>query len=152
MSFLGLPDMRWRPNSASQTGYSKVAKFYLFFLEQYCIQKLFATCSRNSANLCFFIRTAKGQPMGSYLQVCRPTCLTKKVSTSFENGSSSSSVSPYQGMPDRLLDHLMEDHSTIDPTYVEDYLLTYVIFNFKPHELASKLVKWFDREQLKDKV
>eukprot|EP00795_Rhopilema_esculentum_P012593 gene12593-3296_t len=57
-----------------------------------------------------------------------------------------------KGMPDRLLDHLMEDHSTIDPTYVEDYLLTYVIFNFKPHELASKLVKWFDREQLKDKV
>ena len=55
-------------------------------------------------------------------------------------------------MPDRLLDHLMEDHSTIDPTYVEDYLLTYVIFHKKPHELASKLLKWFDRGQLKDKV
>ena len=55
-------------------------------------------------------------------------------------------------MPDRLLDHLMEDHSTIDPTYVEDYLLTYVIFHKKPHELAAKLLKWFDRGQLKDKV
>ena len=55
-------------------------------------------------------------------------------------------------MPERLLDHLMEDHSTIDPTYVEDYLLTYVIFNNKPHELAAKMLKWFDRGQLKDKV
>ena len=57
-----------------------------------------------------------------------------------------------QGMPDRLLDHLMEDHSTIDPTYVEDYLLTYVIFKNKAHELVGKLLKWFDRGQLKDKV
>jgi len=57
-----------------------------------------------------------------------------------------------RGMPDRLLDHLMEDHSTIDPTYVEDYLLTYVIFKNKPLELAAKLLKWFDRGQLKDKV
>ena len=46
----------------------------------------------------------------------------------------------------------MEDHSTIDPTYVEDYLLTYVIFNNKAHDLVAKLLKWFDRGQLKDKV
>ena len=57
-----------------------------------------------------------------------------------------------QGMPDRLLDHLMEDHSMIDPTYVEDYLLTYVVFQNKPRELAIKLIRWFDRGQLKDKV
>ena len=55
-------------------------------------------------------------------------------------------------MPDRLLDHLMEDHSTIDPTYVEDYLLTYVIFNNKAHDLVGKMLKWFGRGQLKDKV
>ncbi|XP_066917873.1 rap guanine nucleotide exchange factor 6-like isoform X2 [Clytia hemisphaerica] len=57
-----------------------------------------------------------------------------------------------KGTPDRLLDHLMEDHSVIDPTYVEDFLLTYVVFFNKPHDIASKLLKWFERPQLKDKV
>lgn len=57
-----------------------------------------------------------------------------------------------KGTPDRLLDHLMEDHSVIDPTYVEDFLLTFVVFFNKPHDIASKLLKWFERPQLKDKV
>eukprot|EP00794_Sanderia_malayensis_P016597 gene16597-18286_t len=57
-----------------------------------------------------------------------------------------------RGQSDRLLDHLMEDHSMIDPTYVEDYLLTCVVFQNKPHDLAAKLIRWFDRGQLKDKV
>lgn len=46
----------------------------------------------------------------------------------------------------------MEDHSVIDPTYVEDFLLTYVVFFNKSHEIAQKLLKWFERPQLKDKV
>ena len=46
----------------------------------------------------------------------------------------------------------MEDHSIIDPTYVEDFLLTYVVFFNKSHEIAQKLLKWFERPQLKDKV
>jgi len=46
----------------------------------------------------------------------------------------------------------MEDHSIIDPTYVEDFLLTYVVFFNKSHDIASKLLKWFNRPQLKDKV
>lgn len=57
-----------------------------------------------------------------------------------------------KGTPERLLDHLMEDHSIIDPTYVEDFLLTYVVFFNKAHDIASKLLKWFERPQLKDKV
>ena len=46
----------------------------------------------------------------------------------------------------------MEDHSVIDPTYVEDFLLTFVVFFNKSHDIASKLLKWFERPQLKDKV
>lgn len=57
-----------------------------------------------------------------------------------------------QGTPERLLDHLMEDHSVIDPTYVEDFLLTFVVFFNKSHDIATKLLKWFERPQLKDKV
>lgn len=57
-----------------------------------------------------------------------------------------------KGTPERLLDHLMEDHSVIDPTYVEDFLLTFVVFFNKAHEIIKKLIKWFDRPQLQDKV
>lgn len=57
-----------------------------------------------------------------------------------------------KGTPERLLDHLMEDHSVIDPTYVEDFLLTYVVFFNKAHDLIKKLIKWFDRPQLQGKV
>merc|ERR1712226_1127775 len=57
-----------------------------------------------------------------------------------------------KGTPARLLDHLMEDHSVIDPTYVEDFLLTFVVFFNKAHEIIKKLIKWFDRPQLQDKV
>lgn len=57
-----------------------------------------------------------------------------------------------KGTAERLLDHLMEDHSIIDPTYVEDFLLTFVVFFNKAHEIIKRLIKWFDRPQLQDKV
>ncbi|XP_047125253.1 rap guanine nucleotide exchange factor 6 [Hydra vulgaris] len=69
-----------------------------------------------------------------------------------QDGGSRQGQVVIKGTPERLLDHLMEDHSVIDPTYVEDFLLTYVVFFNKSHDIASKLLKWFERPQLKDKV
>ncbi|KAH8378456.1 hypothetical protein KR093_011501, partial [Drosophila rubida] len=53
-----------------------------------------------------------------------------------------------RGTPERLLQQLVEENSMTDPTYVEDFLLTHRIFIQNPQEVTSKLLHWFDLEQL----
>ncbi|XP_031808936.1 rap guanine nucleotide exchange factor 6 isoform X13 [Sarcophilus harrisii] len=54
--------------------------------------------------------------------------------------------------PERLIMHLIEEHSVVDPTYVEDFLLTYRTFLESPLEVGNKLLEWFKLGSLRDKV
>lgn len=58
----------------------------------------------------------------------------------------------WQGTPERLIQHLIEDNSVIDPTYVEDFLLTYRTFLKTPVLLTNKLLQWFEDPAMTDKV
>uniref|UniRef100_G3VVJ1 Rap guanine nucleotide exchange factor 6 n=1 Tax=Sarcophilus harrisii TaxID=9305 RepID=G3VVJ1_SARHA len=53
--------------------------------------------------------------------------------------------------PERLIMHLIEEHSVVDPTYVEDFLLTYRTFLESPLEVGNKLLEWFKLGSLRDK-
>ncbi|XP_075457300.1 rap guanine nucleotide exchange factor 6 isoform X3 [Ascaphus truei] len=57
-----------------------------------------------------------------------------------------------KGTPERLIMHLIEEHSIIDPTYIEDFLLTYRTFLASPLEVGDKLLEWFLVDSLRDKV
>ncbi|XP_069123815.1 rap guanine nucleotide exchange factor 6-like isoform X9 [Argopecten irradians] len=57
-----------------------------------------------------------------------------------------------RGTAERLMQHLVEDHSVVDPTYVEDFLLCYRMFLKDPTELSSRLRQWFDDPVLRPKV
>uniref|UniRef100_A0A8C9VQW9 Rap guanine nucleotide exchange factor (GEF) 6 n=1 Tax=Scleropages formosus TaxID=113540 RepID=A0A8C9VQW9_SCLFO len=57
-----------------------------------------------------------------------------------------------KGTPERLIMHLVEEHSVVDPTYVEDFLLTYRTFLSDPMEVGKKLLEWFKVDSLRDKV
>jgi len=57
-----------------------------------------------------------------------------------------------QGTPEKLIRHLVEDHSAVDPKYVEDFLLTYRTFLESPLYVADKMVEWFEDLSLRDKV
>jgi Rap guanine nucleotide exchange factor 2 len=60
---------------------------------------------------------------------------------------------PTQGKPERLLHQLVEEHSAVDSTYVEDLLLTYRTFlKTPPVDLTSRLLDWFADVKLRDKV
>ena len=50
------------------------------------------------------------------------------------------------------MDHLVENHSTVDPSFVEDFLLTYRTFFNEPTDICSQLLDWFDIPDLRDKV
>ncbi|NXY59465.1 RPGF6 factor, partial [Callaeas wilsoni] len=54
--------------------------------------------------------------------------------------------------PERLIMHLIEEHSIVDPTYIEDFLLTYRTFLTSPLEVGNKLLEWFALDSLRDKV
>ncbi|XP_068947924.1 rap guanine nucleotide exchange factor 6 isoform X7 [Petaurus breviceps papuanus] len=54
--------------------------------------------------------------------------------------------------PERLIMHLIEEHSVVDPTYIEDFLLTYRTFLESPLEVGNKLLEWFKLDSLRDKV
>ena len=54
--------------------------------------------------------------------------------------------------PDHLMDHLVQEHSAVDPTFVEDFLLCYRIFLKSPMELAYRLQTWFNTSTLRNKV
>ena len=57
-----------------------------------------------------------------------------------------------RGTPHRLMAQLMEDNSDLDPTYIEDFLLTYRTFLHSPTLLANQLLEWFADASLRDKV
>ncbi|XP_030835372.1 rap guanine nucleotide exchange factor 2 isoform X4 [Strongylocentrotus purpuratus] len=54
--------------------------------------------------------------------------------------------------PDRLVSHLIANHSPIDPTYVEDFLMTYRTYMDSPHQICSCLLHWFHDIEMRDKV
>ncbi|XP_057591830.1 rap guanine nucleotide exchange factor 6 isoform X8 [Hippopotamus amphibius kiboko] len=54
--------------------------------------------------------------------------------------------------PERLIMHLIEEHSIVDPTYIEDFLLTYRTFLESPLDVGTKLLEWFKIDSLRDKV
>ncbi|XP_023619527.1 rap guanine nucleotide exchange factor 6 isoform X3 [Myotis lucifugus] len=54
--------------------------------------------------------------------------------------------------PERLIMHLIEEHSIVDPTYIEDFLLTYRTFLESPLDVGIKLLEWFRIDSLRDKV
>lgn len=57
-----------------------------------------------------------------------------------------------RGTPQHLMNHLMEDNSSVDPAYTEDFLLTYRTFLASPLVIANQLLDWFKDAQLRDKV
>jgi Rap guanine nucleotide exchange factor 2 len=57
-----------------------------------------------------------------------------------------------RGTPEKLTACLVEDRSAVDPTYVEDFLLTYRTFLDLPMCVADKLAEWFRDSSLRDKV
>lgn len=57
-----------------------------------------------------------------------------------------------QGTAERLTMHLVEEHSVVDPTYIEDFLLTYRTFLSSPMVVGKKLLEWFHDPSLRDKV
>ena len=57
-----------------------------------------------------------------------------------------------RGAPDRLMAQLVEDNSSIDPTYIEDFLLTHRTFVDKSVVVADQLLEWFADPVLRDKV
>ena len=61
-------------------------------------------------------------------------------------------VSFHQATPQKLISHVVADHSAIDPTYVEDLLLTYKTFLDRPSEICSQLLNWFLERRFRDKV
>lgn len=48
--------------------------------------------------------------------------------------------------------HLVEEPSVVDPTYIEDFLLTYRTFLSNPMEVGRKLLDWFHVDSLRDTV
>ncbi|TSV81521.1 Rap guanine nucleotide exchange factor 2 [Bagarius yarrelli] len=57
-----------------------------------------------------------------------------------------------KGTAERLTMHLVEEHSVVDPTYIEDFLLTYRTFLSSPMVVGRKLLEWFHDPSLRDKV
>ena len=57
-----------------------------------------------------------------------------------------------RGIPDRLMGQLVEDNSSIDPTYIEDFLLTHRTFVDRSVVVANQLLEWFQDPVLRDRV
>lgn len=57
-----------------------------------------------------------------------------------------------QAKPEKLISHLVEDHSVIDPTFVEDFLLTFKTYFDQPTMICGKLLTWFLSKDHRDKV
>ncbi|XP_046392008.1 rap guanine nucleotide exchange factor 2 [Ischnura elegans] len=60
-----------------------------------------------------------------------------------------------RGTPERLMLQLIEENSWIDPTYVEDFLLTHRSFIESPIRVAGQLLEWyelFNDPAVKDRV
>lgn len=50
------------------------------------------------------------------------------------------------------MQHLVQEHSNVDRTYVEDFLLCFRIFIKDPMELANRLKTWFETPSYRNKV
>ncbi|XP_050430519.1 rap guanine nucleotide exchange factor 6 isoform X2 [Adelges cooleyi] len=57
-----------------------------------------------------------------------------------------------RGTPERLMLQLIEENSVIDPTYVEDFLLTHRTFIKNSMEVADQLLNWFNEPSARDRV
>ncbi|XP_039519562.1 rap guanine nucleotide exchange factor 6 isoform X7 [Pimephales promelas] len=57
-----------------------------------------------------------------------------------------------KGTPERLILHLVEEPSVVDPTYIEDFLLTHRTFLDSPMDVGKKLLEWFKVDSLRDTV
>ncbi|XP_047738846.1 rap guanine nucleotide exchange factor 2 [Hyalella azteca] len=57
-----------------------------------------------------------------------------------------------KGTPERLMLQLIEVENCIDPTYVEDFLLTHRTFLKSPLVVAEKLLQWFENQSLRNLV
>uniref|UniRef100_A0A6A7FVZ9 Rap guanine nucleotide exchange factor 2-like n=2 Tax=Hirondellea gigas TaxID=1518452 RepID=A0A6A7FVZ9_9CRUS len=55
-----------------------------------------------------------------------------------------------KGTPERLMAQLGEVEYNVDPTYVEDFLLTHRTFLSSPLIVAEKLLSWFESPALRD--
>ena len=47
--------------------------------------------------------------------------------------------------------HMLEENA-VDTTYIEDFLLTYRVFDNNPLKICTKLLEWFDVQIFRDKV
>uniref|UniRef100_A0A1B6CBW2 Rap guanine nucleotide exchange factor 2 n=2 Tax=Clastoptera arizonana TaxID=38151 RepID=A0A1B6CBW2_9HEMI len=54
--------------------------------------------------------------------------------------------------PDKLMLQLVEENSVIDPTYVEDFLLTHRTFIDSSVTVTSQLLEWFNDPSCRDRV
>ncbi|XP_076045359.1 rap guanine nucleotide exchange factor 6-like isoform X2 [Oratosquilla oratoria] len=57
-----------------------------------------------------------------------------------------------KGTPEILMSQLVEVENNVDPTYVEDFLLTHRTFIENPLVVANKLLHWFEDPSLRDRV
>uniref|UniRef100_T1J310 Rap guanine nucleotide exchange factor 2 n=1 Tax=Strigamia maritima TaxID=126957 RepID=T1J310_STRMM len=57
-----------------------------------------------------------------------------------------------KGTPERLMAQLVEENSIIDPTFVEDFLLTHRTFLPSSVNVANQLLRWFNDPNLRDRV
>ncbi|XP_042235626.1 rap guanine nucleotide exchange factor 2-like isoform X6 [Homarus americanus] len=57
-----------------------------------------------------------------------------------------------KGTAERLMQQLVEVENNVDPTYVEDFLLTHRTFIVTPLTVANKLLHWFEEPSLRDRV
>ena len=54
--------------------------------------------------------------------------------------------------PDKLIGQLVEDTVGADPNYIEDFLLCHRTFLDSSLEVMTQLLKWFERQDLRDRV
>ncbi|XP_055644439.1 rap guanine nucleotide exchange factor 2 isoform X2 [Toxorhynchites rutilus septentrionalis] len=69
--------------------------------------------------------------------------VTELRNSTGENGSRKGYV-VIRGTVDRLTQQLIEDTTSTDPNYVEDFLLTFRTFISDPIEVSKQLLKWFN--------
>lgn len=48
-----------------------------------------------------------------------------------------------QGTSDKLLEHLVEDHTFADQMYIEDFLLSSRVFLKQPERILEKCIEWY---------
>ncbi|ELV11444.1 Rap guanine nucleotide exchange factor 6 [Tupaia chinensis] len=77
--------------------------------------------------------------------------ITPTLDKQYMHGIARTKVDDCQATPERLIMHLIEEHSIVDPTYIEDFLLTYRTFLESPLDVGIKLLEWFKIDSLRDK-